>query len=531
MIQARQTPGVYIKELNAFPNSVVQVATALPVFIGYTQTVMFQGMNLQNKVVEIGSMADYKTMFGNGPAITFAIDPFKTNPENPNAIPDVTLNTIGYTLTQSATFYLYYSLQLFFQNGGGNCFIMSIGTYDNEGKNGPGLTNYTKLSDAAGGDIFAVLKTSIDPTLILIPDALAFGASSDYYNLINLCLEHCADVQSRITLVDAFDGRNVTDPLVFNELHSSNTDPVSNIRNGVVSPFLNYGAAYYPWLNTSVVTSDELDHSSAVNSFTGPLIDSDYNIAAKITTILTNLKNTLAGLPTITDPVEKQAALKAAESAAHNDLLALSPNYKALINAMLFKLNCLPCTPAVAGAICTVDGSQGVWKAPANISLMGVNSPVLKISDDLQENMNVDAVTGKSVNAIRPFTGFGTMIWGARTLEGNSQDWRYLNVRRTLIMIEQSVKIAARSYVFAPNDANTWLNLKSEIETFLTGIWKQGGLAGSKAEDAFSVSVGLGSTMTSNDILDGYLDVAVLVAITHPAEFIEISFKQQLQKS
>jgi hypothetical protein len=191
----------------------------------------------------------------------------------------------------------------------------------------------------------------------------------------------------------------------------------------------------------------------------------------------------------------------------------------------------LPATPAVAGCISVVDASEGVWKAPANIALNAVQSTVLNITDDLQSNMNVDAITGKSVNAIRPFNGMGVLIWGARTLDGNSQDWRYINVRRTLIMIEQSIKLAARNYVFAANDANTWMNLKSEIENFLTGLWKQGALAGSKPEEAFSVSVGLGSTMTAQDILDGYLDVAVLVAVTHPAEFIEITFKQQLQKS
>jgi phage tail sheath protein FI len=531
MIQARQTPGVYIKELNAFPNSVVQVATALPVFIGYTETTMFQGMSLQNKVVEIASLADYNAMFGGAPDVTFAITPFKPVATNPNAVADVTLNGAGYTITPSATFYMYNSLQLFFQNGGGTCYIFSIGTYANEGKNGPSISNYTKLSGAAGGTIFDVLKTSHDPTMILIPDALAFGSSADYYTLMNDCLGHCYDVQSRITLIDAFGGSSVSDPLVFNALQSSNTDPVSLLRNGVVSPFLNYGVAYYPWLNASVVTSDQLDYTSLVNSFVAPLVDSDTKIAAKVTTIISNLKAAIAGAAGAATPQLQQATINAAESTAHNGLLALSPNYLAIVTAILLKVNCLPATPGAAGCICTVDGSQGVWKAPANISLNAVQSPIISINDDLQANMNVDAVTGKSVNAIRPFTGFGTVIWGARTLDGNSQDWRYVNVRRTLIMIEQSIKLAARSYVFASNDANTWLNLKSEIETFLTGIWKQGGLAGSKPEEAFSVSVGIGSTMTANDILDGYLDVAVLVAVTHPAEFIEITFQQQLQKS
>ncbi len=524
MIQARQTPGAYIKELNAFPNSVVQVATALPVFIGYTETVMFQGINLQNKVVEVASLSAYNAMFGGAPDITFAINDFKADPNNPNATPDVTLdNNKGYSIVPSATFYMYNSLQLFFQNGGGTCYILSVGTYAKEGANGPSAANFNKLSGPGGGTIFDVLKTSHDPTMILIPDALAFPDALSYYTLKNDCLQHCEEVQSRMTLIDAYKGNAVTDSFVFNALQLNNADPISILRNNITSPFLNYGVAYYPWVNASVVTVDELNYTKLVDLFTGSsnLIDTDTSstptIAQKVTAIITNLI------------INKASA--AAYLTAHNSLLSNSPNYKAIIKAILTKQNCLPATPAAAGCICTVDNSQGVWKAPANISLNAVQSPVININDDLQANMNVDATTGKSVNAIRPFTGFGSVIWGARTLDGNSQDWRYVNVRRTLIMIEQSIKIAARSYVFQANDENTWLNLKSEIETFLTSIWKQGGLAGTTAAEAFSVSVGLGSTMDANDILNGYLNVAILVALTHPSEFIEISFKQELQKS
>ena len=123
------------------------------------------------------------------------------------------------------------------------------------------------------------------------------------------------------------------------------------------------------------------------------------------------------------------------------------------------------------------------------------------------------------------------MVWGARTLDGNSNDWRYVNVRRTLIFLEQSIKEAAKAYVFAPNDANTWVTVKSMISNFLTGVWKQGGLVGPKPADAYSVSVGLGTTMTNEDIQLGIMRVMVKVAVSHPAEFIEITFKQQMQKA
>ena len=143
----------------------------------------------------------------------------------------------------------------------------------------------------------------------------------------------------------------------------------------------------------------------------------------------------------------------------------------------------------------------------------------------------VKLVPQNSINAIRYFNGQGVLVWGARTLDGNSQDWRYINVRRTVTMIEQSVKLALRSFVFAPNTQNTWVSIKSMLDNFLTNVWKEGALQGSKAADAFTVQIGLGSTMTAQDILDGYLRVSVFLAVSHPAEFIVVTVEQELAKS
>jgi len=133
--------------------------------------------------------------------------------------------------------------------------------------------------------------------------------------------------------------------------------------------------------------------------------------------------------------------------------------------------------------------------------------------------------------AIRAFPGRGVLIWGARTLDGNSQDWRYINVRRTIIMLEQSIKYATLAYVFEPNVASTWVTIKNMIANFLTNQWKAGALAGAKPEEAFSVDVGLGSTMTGDDILNGLMNVMVKVALVRPAEFIVITFQQKMQTS
>src|SRR5690606_32795905 len=93
--------------------------------------------------------------------------------------------------------------------------------------------------------------------------------------------------------------------------------------------------------------------------------------------------------------------------------------------------------------------------------------------------------------------------------------------------IEQSCKNACSSFVFEPNDANTWMRIRSMIENFLTDLWRQGGLAGATPRDSFFVNCGLGSTMTANDILNGQLNVTIGVAVTRPAEFIVITFSQQ----
>ena len=152
------------------------------------------------------------------------------------------------------------------------------------------------------------------------------------------------------------------------------------------------------------------------------------------------------------------------------------------------------------------------------------------VLEDLNST-NGTNINGKAVNALRSFVGEGTLIWGARTMDGNSLDWRYINVRRTMIMLKESIRLATKAYVFEPNVANHWVAIKSMISNYLTSVWKRGALAGSIPDDAFSVYVGLGETMTPEDILDGRLRVTVMVALSRPAEFLEITFQQQMQQS
>ena len=130
----------------------------------------------------------------------------------------------------------------------------------------------------------------------------------------------------------------------------------------------------------------------------------------------------------------------------------------------------LPPSAAIAGIYARVDRDRGVWKAPANVSVSSVIGPVSKISHQAQEDLNVDPTAGKSINAIREFTGKGTLVWGARTLAGNDNEWRYVPVRRLFNLIEESTQKATAFAVFEPNDATTWLKVKAMIESYLYGL-------------------------------------------------------------
>ncbi len=123
------------------------------------------------------------------------------------------------------------------------------------------------------------------------------------------------------------------------------------------------------------------------------------------------------------------------------------------------------------------------------------------------------------------------MVWGARTLAGNDNEWRYVSVRRFFNMVEESVKKASDQFVFEPNDANTWVRIKAMITNFLTNQWKAGALAGATPDEAYYVKVGLNQTMTADDILNGIMNIEIGMAVVRPAEFIVLKFSHKMQES
>ncbi|MCE2899102.1 MAG: phage tail sheath subtilisin-like domain-containing protein [Betaproteobacteria bacterium] len=515
-----KTPGVYIVEKNAFPNSVVEVATAVPAFVGYTEKAENRGNSLLNKPWRITSMAEFHQYFGFSPTadlVRFSLEKLSGAAPAPDANDPLAARDAepmhvrgqGYLLKQTEGFYtLYYSLLSFFQNGGGPCYIVSVGGY----KAGAGVN--IEADKLMGG--IAELAKEQEPTMVLAPEAVLLKKDG-CDQVQQAALKHCGEVmKNRIAILDIWKGY---------QERSVMPDCVAGFRDKLGINFLSYATAYYPWLNTSIVQEQDLSYSNIDAGSQDALIEC--------------ITDELSGLGTKPEKLKAQleeiAKIKTAKEAAEIALLAkslmtMSPFFAGIMGEMRRRLNVLPPGPAMAGVYTMVDNARGVWKAPANVSLNSVVSPTTPISNEQQEDLNVTP-QGKSINAIRAFIGEGTLVWGARTLDGNSLDWRYINVRRTMIMLEESIRLAAKSMVFEPNVANTWVTMKSMIRNFLTGIWKRGGLAGAVPDDAFSVHVGLGETMTPEDILEGILRVTVLVAITRPAEFIEITFQQQMQKS
>ncbi|WP_316815105.1 phage tail sheath family protein [Pedobacter nyackensis] len=493
-----KTPGVYIEEKNAFPGSAVAVETAIPVFIGYTEKAERNGKSLVYKPTRVTSLAVFVEYFGRGFNSQFTIEKSKTPGEETFKIGDedqvVTINPKHVAL-------LYNAIRLFYYNGGSTCYILAVDTY---GDKPDGFDiNINDFTDKDGQNVFAVLEKEYEPTMVILPDVVSLGKPA--YDLYKLVLAHCLKMQSRFGIFD-----------VYNKTGNLIEDDNKEFRESIGTESLNYGAAYYPFLKTSVTQTNEIDYRNLDPS-------------VKLGTLLPekNVKEIVDAF----EGLKEEDLTPAAKINYHQSLKAASPTYVSILEEIRSKLNLLPPSAAIAGIFTFIDTTRGVWKSPANVSLNMVNEPAIAVSHEEQQMLNVDVMAGKSINVIRPFPGVGTLVWGARTLDGNSQDWRYINVRRTLIMIEQSLKLATRSYVFEANDANTWVTISSMINNFLYNLWKQGALAGAAPEQAYNVQIGLGSTMTPNDILDGIMRITVRLAIVRPAEFIVLTFQQQQQQS
>jgi uncharacterized protein len=479
-----KTPGVYVEEISKFPPSVAQVETAIPAFIGYTERTSFNGEDLLTKPVKIRSLADYDAIFGGAYKELFEVTVSGNEITMPPAPP-------------AFTYKMYFSLKWYYDNGGGPCYIISVGSY------ATGATVSAPATIADNGDLndgLEALEKEDEPTIILFPDAVSIADGDKFYNLYKKALQQCALLQDRVTICEVHQGNKDFTQVGQNVIDGDGTIS-PGFRNGIGNNNLKYGAVYYPWVET--LYSFEYDPA---------------NFAVKGMSVANMmLKHDI--------PPEGNAALEG-QSLFHVDTNLYNKVLKELSKHKMV----LPPGPAIAGIYATVDRDRGVWKAPANVSLSFARQPVVFIDDSIQEDLNVHT-TGKSVNAIRAKTGKGIMVWGARTLAGNDNEWRYISVRRFYNMVEESVKKASEQFVFENNDANTWAKVRSMIRNYLTTLWRQGAFFGATPDQAFYIMIGMGETMTALDILEGKMIVEIGMAVVRPAEFIILRFAHKMQLS
>ncbi|MCT4624862.1 MAG: phage tail sheath subtilisin-like domain-containing protein [Schleiferiaceae bacterium] len=479
MATTYKTPGVYVEEVSVFPPSVAQVETAIPAFIGYTEkakNVKDDDLLLVPK--RITSLKEYEQYFGKAFAEAVSVNIAETLDSGGS----VETRTVEISSSFSVKFFMYYQLQMYFANGGGPCYITSVGKYSE-------APNAGKLYNQAVKGL-AEVEAKDEPTLIVFTDTPTM--SKDNHNLLmGAAIAQSGKLMDRIALVDVIrdDAKTVVEDMAaFRSATQIGTNKLS------------YGAAYYPPLNTSLTPYFE---------------DSDVTLAVAVGSSTTTLSHDTNKLDSV------QTADESLYRIIKNEMdVAIQEHQMTLYPS-----------GAVAGVYATVDANRGVWKAPANVSLSYVNALSVNVTNDDQGVMNVDPGSGKSVNAIRGFTGKGIIVWGARTLAGNDNEWRYVPVRRFFNMVEESVKKATGTFVFEPNDANTWVKVKAMIDNYLTLQWREGALAGAKPEHAFFVKVGLGETMSAQDILEGRMIVEIGMAAVRPAEFIILRFSHMMQQS
>lgn len=544
MSNAYTTPGVYVEERPTLPPSVAEVPTAIPAFIGYTQKLPPNAVPNEPHVARVSTLLEYVERFGGAAPAKFTV----------RVAQDGTIVSVARDQT-APQFLLYYAIRQFFANGGGSCYIASAGVY------GSAIVQ-SDLEKA-----LTRLAREDEPTLLLLTDATQLD-SVGYYALCDQALQQCQALGDRFALFDV----------------PGAADAIKTFRDGV-SSYLSYGAAYTPYLQTSQSYVYEnkgvsIEFSVAVAVFpkamevtyTAPAGSTSKAVALEVIASGTEITfAVVAAKLTIQVPLAADAATGKDIVAAWNarkkqdvetfgfditvheggagtveagtvETLAvvsrldkIQTTNTALYNRIQTRLTqervVLPPTSSVAGVYASVDRDRGVWKAPANVAVAGVIGPIQQITDEEQGRLNVDPTSGKSINALRAFTGKGTLVWGARTLLGNDNEWRYIPVRRLFILIEESARKATSFAVFEPNVLTTWLKVKGMIESFLYSLWERGALAGATPEAAYFVNVGLGTTMTTQDILEGRMNVDIGVAAVRPAEFIVLRFTHKLQEA
>lgn len=249
--------------------------------------------------------------------------------------------------------------------------------------------------------------------------------------------------------------------------------------------------------------------------------DSDVQLA-----LVAHCENTKSRFAVLDIPLDKK---KVGDVLDHRNMFdtsyaALYHPWLEVFDPLARKSSYMPPSGAMAGIYARTDTERGVQKAPANEVVRGCTGLSCPYNEGEQDILNP-----QGVNLIRSFTGRGIRVWGARTASSNPL-WKYINVRRLFIFVEESLKANTNWVVFEPNSEALWGRVQRTIELFLSSMWRSGALAGTSPGEAFFVNIGR-STMTQDDIDNGRLICNIGIAPVKPAEFVIFRITQHTVES
>lgn len=384
--------GVYVEESKWVERPINDVTSDVVAFVGYTEKVTYND-DLVFRPTRVRNLGDFIRLFGGG-------DGAREN------------------------YYLYLSLKLFFENGGGECIVVSVGNT----RDGIFADNLVKGLEA--------LKNDFHHSLLVIPEAACLPTLEDSLRVQRAMLRHCADSSyMRFAILDIFGG------------FSSDGDPVRKFREGIDDnsrnevDWLGFGAAYYPWIKV-------------------------YNSDTKKEVVI-------------------------------------------------------PASGGVAAQYLQQQWRVGIWKAPANLPVKGLTRVCVNLTESEIPSITNPPDGVPSVNVIKKVPYSEPLIWGARTLTKCNSINRFINVKRTIDMIEHSINDSLAEYQYCANNAETWQKIDNRINQYLESLRFRGALAGQSCQESYKVNVEPIKNV-NRESQEGSIAIYVSVAIAIPGVFVEL---------
>jgi uncharacterized protein len=508
-------PGLYIQELPSNSHTITASPTSVTVFVGYTHPFKTDP-TLWGVATEIFSFTDYERNFGG-------------------------LYTSGVVESHVA-----YAVNQFFLNGGSDAFVVALPSsyYDSTGNKKAdvlpptvtvGPVTFTGLEPV---DLTPMTVTinNLKSSSPLSPNdtadvTISYGSRSETYRKVNL---NSSDPNYIQTVIGASLGAGQSQLVTVTASASSGFVAIGQAAiTYSPAPDPSWGA--FNALDFAPVFQQDssLDKLPVFNLLLVPGI-ADNGISSEA---LAFCERKLAFV--ILDPPAQDSA--DGFGTAHLPLIATDVDLlipKSANGALYFpyiqstdpmtnnELH-LPPSGSVAGIYSTIDQNRGVWKAPAGLETVILNTIGVVDSGEMTD-MRQGTLNPKGVNCLRDFPGEGTVVFGARTLVTENpafQQWRYVPVRRMALFLEQTLKANLTWVVFEPNDDPLWVAIRSSIESFMLSLFHQGAFQGSTPSAALQVLCD-SSTTTQQDIDNGVVNILVAFAPLKPAEFVVIKIAQ-----